>query len=166
MLRLQRGFTLIEVLISILVLSVGVLGVTGLQLIALDANRDALLRSEANQLANDIVDRIEVNSNTAYGPVNLGDAPPAGAVDCVANACTPVQMRDYDLAVWMCSVNPFTGAGVLYNVCANTLGVDGSRFLPNGQASLSINGSEYTVVVAWRSARASQTSSVTMVFQI
>jgi Tfp pilus assembly protein PilV len=51
-------------------MSVGVLGATGLQLRGLDANRNAFFRIEATQLASDIVNRIQVNPSTLYGPVH------------------------------------------------------------------------------------------------
>ena len=56
--RSQRGFSLIEILVAVLVMGVGVLGVTGLQMVSLQNNRDALLRTEALQMAYDI-DRVD-----------------------------------------------------------------------------------------------------------
>ncbi len=60
-----RGFTLIEVLVAILVMSVGLLGVAALQLTSLRANHSSSLRSQATLLAYDIVDRMRANQTAA-----------------------------------------------------------------------------------------------------
>ena len=54
----QRGVTLLEVLISILVLSVGLLGYAGLQTVSMKNNTSAFQRSQATMLTYDIVDRM------------------------------------------------------------------------------------------------------------
>ena len=59
--RKQAGFSMTELLVAVLVMGVGVLGVTGLQLISLQNNQDALLRSEAVMLAYDMIDRVRAN---------------------------------------------------------------------------------------------------------
>lgn len=64
------GFTLVEVLIALLVLSIGMLGIAALYLESLRASRSALVRTEAVTLASDIADRMRANRN------------PAGAYDC------------------------------------------------------------------------------------
>jgi type IV pilus assembly protein PilV len=69
----QRGVTLLEVLVSILVLSIGLLGYAGLQMISLKNNNSAYQRSQATLLTNDIVDRMRANMpNLASYSVALG----------------------------------------------------------------------------------------------
>lgn len=102
---------MMEVLVAVLVMGVGVLGVTGLQLVSLQNNRDALLRGEAVQLGYDILDRIRVNPGTTvagidYNGVDIDDGPPASA-DCIANACTPAQIVAFDVASWKCALGGF-----------------------------------------------------------
>lgn len=63
--RRQRGLTLIEVLVAILVVSVGLLGVAGLQATSLTANRVAYARTQATILAYDMADRMRVNREAA-----------------------------------------------------------------------------------------------------
>ena len=46
----QRGFTLIEVMVAMLIVSVGILGVAGIQLVSLQQNQSAMLNSEALML--------------------------------------------------------------------------------------------------------------------
>lgn len=72
-LRRQRGVSLLEVLISIVILSVGLLGYAGLQTLSMKNNTSALHRSQATILAYDIVDRIRANRpNMASYNVALG----------------------------------------------------------------------------------------------
>ncbi|NOX51847.1 MAG: type IV pilus modification protein PilV [Gammaproteobacteria bacterium] len=60
-----KGFSMLELLVAVLVMGVGVLGVTGLQMVSLQNNQDALLRGDALQQAYDILDRIRVNPGAA-----------------------------------------------------------------------------------------------------
>lgn len=57
----QRGFTLVEILVTVVLVSVGLLGVAALQLTTLRGNQDAYVRSQASVLAGDILDRMRVN---------------------------------------------------------------------------------------------------------
>jgi type IV pilus assembly protein PilV len=59
--RGQRGFTLIEVLVTVVLISVGLLGVAALQLTTLRANQESYARSQAGVLAADILDRMRAN---------------------------------------------------------------------------------------------------------
>ena len=61
----QRGTTLIETLVALVVLSVGLLGIAALQMTSLRNNRGAHLRSQAQVLAYDIADRMRANRNAA-----------------------------------------------------------------------------------------------------
>jgi type IV pilus assembly protein PilV len=76
----QAGFTLVEALIAVLVLSIGLLGVAGLQLSSLRGNSDAARRSQATFLAYDIADRMRANRARALADdynIALGDTTPA-----------------------------------------------------------------------------------------
>lgn len=59
--RRQRGFTLIEVLVTVVLISVGLLSIASLQLTTLRSNQEAYVRSQASVLAGDILDRIRAN---------------------------------------------------------------------------------------------------------
>jgi type IV pilus assembly protein PilV len=61
----QRGTTLVETLVALVVLSVGLLGIAALQMTSLRNNRGAHLRSQAQVLAYDITDRMRANRNAA-----------------------------------------------------------------------------------------------------
>jgi len=75
--RAQRstslGFTLVEALIALIVLSIGLLGVAGMQIAGLRANLSAASRTQASYLADDIVDRMRANNTAARnGDYNVG----------------------------------------------------------------------------------------------
>lgn len=70
----SAGFSLIEVLISVLILSFGILGMVGLQVGALQGNRDARQQSVATGLVRDLADMIRGNKDVAQG-ANATDNP-------------------------------------------------------------------------------------------
>jgi type IV pilus assembly protein PilV len=70
------GFSLIEVLVSLLILAVGILGIIALQFKGLKYSYDANVRSQVTFLANDIIDKMRLNNANALNYVstyNAGD---------------------------------------------------------------------------------------------
>lgn len=61
----QGGFSLLEVLIAVVVLSIGLLGIAGLQTYSLQTNQSAAQVSQATFLAQDILDRMRANPDAA-----------------------------------------------------------------------------------------------------
>ena len=86
----QKGFTLLEVLVAVLVLAIGLLGLAGLQATSLRVNQSASMRSQATNLAYDMADRIRANRGAAlagsYDSQALATTPPACAV-ITLNSC-------------------------------------------------------------------------------
>jgi len=76
----QQGFTLLEVLIALLILSIGLLGLAALQTTSLRSNQMASMRTTATQLAYDMSDRMRANPAgvTAGEYVLAGGATPGG----------------------------------------------------------------------------------------
>lgn len=165
--RQQRGFSLIEVLVSVVIISVGILGVAGMQVVSLQQNRSSMLRAEAMQLANDILDRARSNPIQDYSGIAFADPPP-GNSDCVANACSIGNMMDYDIAQWKCSINSQDADGVTYPIC-NTYGIAGG--LPNGagaivnntnDAACPVEPEEICVIIQWTDDRDGGIASVSV----
>ena len=158
----QNGFSLVELLVAVLVLGVGILGVSGLQLVSLQNNRDALMRSDAQQMAYDILDRVRVNNvfvgvgdlpNPAanYATVGFDDAPSAGR-NCVENSCTFEQMADFDLALWQCSLGAHNETSTCQDFREIGLlpAVDQQPGLPEGRGAISFGGGQVMQVrVQW-----------------
>lgn len=125
---LIAGFTMLEVLISIVVIAFGLLGIAGLQAFAIKNNQSASLRLTASTLANDMVDRMKTNyvgvSNGDYNKPSTTDYGTAVASCLTPSGCTPQQLAQNDLNEWSVKV-----AAVLPNgrgiVCLDSTPNDG-----------------------------------------
>lgn len=135
----QGGFTLIEVLVAILIVSVGILGVAGLQLVSLQNNTSALYRTQAIQSAYNIMDRVRANRDQDYS-IDMDDDAPV-APNCLALSCSQAQMRDFDLADWR-----------------NALADD----LPEGTGSVEMDAERMTVTVQWQDSRNADAAALEM----
>lgn len=103
----QTGFSLIEVLITFLILAVGLLGVAGLQTVGMRNNHNALLRSHASFLAYELVDYMRINTlgvaADAYAiTAGTGSTPPipATTANCATGTCSPAQAAAFNLNRW------------------------------------------------------------------
>jgi type IV pilus assembly protein PilV len=75
----QHGFTLLEVLISMVIVALGLLGLAGLQAVSLKNGNTAYLRSQATLLSHDVVERMRVNRTVALaGTYNIAIGATAG----------------------------------------------------------------------------------------
>lgn len=127
--RKVSGFTLVEVLIALVIMSVGMLGIAGLYVHSMQAGRTSVFRHHAVTLAGDVADRIRANPRA--GPVYAL----AGANNnCIATGvdCTPTQMAANDIFLW------------------DQQAVD---TLPNGTVTVVFNNAvvppTYQITVAW-----------------
>ncbi len=147
---------MVELLVAVLVMGVGVLGVTGLQMVSLQNNRDALLRSEALQLAYDMMDRIRINPGAgvpgaAYDGIDFTD-PPTAPPDCYQNNCSAAQMTDFDVSVWQCALGSHNETAVCQDLRQDTIlpAEDDQPGLPDGEGSSEVDGAGVvTINVRW-----------------
>ena len=99
----SRGFTLLEVLIAVVVLSIGLLGIASLQAFGQRSNHSAYLRSQATALAYDMIDRIRANTagllNGNYNAIDT-TAGPYSNPGCDSITCSSSQMAQYDMYDW------------------------------------------------------------------
>lgn len=107
----QRGVGLIEVLVAVLVLTVGVLGLVGLQTRALQFSQESLLQSHAMMLAYEMTDRIRANKVTASDYAVLFGEGVSSSNNCVTAACTPSQIALYDLNQWKSNLDASLPSG-------------------------------------------------------
>jgi type IV pilus assembly protein PilV len=94
---LQRGFTLVEALVALVVLSIGLLGVAKLVMGAVHADDSAYMRGQATQLAYELLDQMRANRPGAIAGFY---ALAAANNDCSGAACTPQQLAQLDLFNW------------------------------------------------------------------
>lgn len=99
----QSGVGLIEVLASMLILGVGVLGMISVQSRSVQFNQAAMFESQAINLAGDIIDRMRAadpDSKLRYR-IDFNDPSPS-YTSCDGNSanCTTNQLADYDVATW------------------------------------------------------------------
>ena len=99
----QKGVGLIEVLVALVLLAVGVLGYSILQLRAVDASSEALSRSQGMLIVRSLAENMRANpaaqSNypaAVRGYTNISTAPTAPSPSCSNNICTPAQMARFD----------------------------------------------------------------------
>jgi type IV pilus assembly protein PilV len=92
----QRGFTLIEILVTVIVLSIGLLGLAALQATSVRFNHSAYLRSQATSLAYDIVDRMRVNRVAALNNGYTGSV----TRSCQSNVALAGTVAAQDIAAW------------------------------------------------------------------
>ncbi len=126
----QKGATLLEVLVAVLVLSIGLLGIAGLQVISMKYTSSAYQRAQATQLAYDVIDRMRTNRDEAekYGSgyvVALGGSYSVSTT-CEAASCNPTAMATYDIANWKVAL---------------------AATLPSGDGSVSVNTATKMVTV-------------------
>ncbi len=126
--RGSRGFTLIEVLVALVVVSVGMLGIAGLYVHGMQAGRTAMFSHQAVTLAGDIADRIRANptAGATYAGDGADNSCVAGDVDCDAT-----EMAEHDIFLWQ---------------------QQAAAFLPNGNVVVAFAAGtppQYTITVNW-----------------
>lgn len=140
----QRGVSMVEVLIALLVLSVGSLGYLSMQTTMLTSTMDANQRSVASWAAQDLIERILSNQDgisdyeTSASSATCGTPP---SDDCTGSSCTNTQMVTYDLYQVACAVN-----GELLNAEFDVECTDAA-----GTAAACTNDSFVVVTLEWAS---------------
>jgi type IV pilus assembly protein PilV len=100
----QRGVSLIEVLIAVLIFSVGALGAAGLLLTAARSSHSAYLRTQVTFLAQGMADRMQANPMAVWMGDYNGAYP--SSQDCAAG-CTPRQLAMHDQGIWSSQLTTF-----------------------------------------------------------
>ncbi len=123
------GFSLVEVLIALIIMSVGMLGIAGLYVQSMQAGRTSLFRHHGVTLAGDVADRIRANprAGIAYAGGGADNNCIAAGIDCDA-----AQMASNDIFLW---------------------GLQAAESLPNGNIVVLFDDANfpptYTITVGW-----------------
>ncbi len=142
--RRSAGFSLLEVLIAVVVLSIGLLGIAGLQLTGMRFAHNSNLRYLAALQATDMADRMRANrAGIIAGNYNnisgIGSDP-----NCIETGCSPAQMAATDAFQWN-TVNGGslpTGVGTVVGAGLNsvfTITVSWTEMGPGGVAAQAQN---------------------------
>lgn len=138
-----RGFTLVEVLVSLVILSLGLLGIAKLMLFSSHSNDSAYLRSQASDLAYEMLD--DMRANIVQAGTNAYDTaaatPPANPGFSCVTAAACANVAAFDVYQWKLRLNANSGiapAGALPNGQGSVATVTA----PNGQATV-------TIIVSW-----------------
>lgn len=111
--RKQQGVGLLEVLIALLVLSIGIMGLAALQTTGLRLNTQSYQRTQALMAIQDVVDRIRANptGQMALAYDNVAFDPIPSAPDCGdgTTVCSAQQIADYDIRQWKLMIQDLLG---------------------------------------------------------
>ena len=132
----NRGVSLIEVLVALVIISVGLLGIAKMQALAMASTRGSSTRSLVSIEAASLASAMHANrkywnavsTTTTTFNVNLangaiGNPPPTdvqlqgNVVNCAAGPCTPPQMALYDLVAWSAALNAVTAGSTASVTC-------------------------------------------------
>lgn len=141
--RRQAGFTLIEILVTVVVLSIGLLGIAGMQASGMRNNHAAYTKTQATNLAMDMADRIRANPKGVdnYAGLDTGDAETIPAdPDCISTGCSASSNLDNDLA----NSDKFEWSQPIISAT--------KPVLPDGRGIIARNGAtdEFSVTILWR----------------
>ncbi|MGD9591937.1 MAG: type IV pilus modification protein PilV [Candidatus Berkiella sp.] len=168
-----NGFTLLEVLVALMIFSIGLLGLAGLQIFSLRLTGDSLLRTTAAILANDMIDRMRANpAATNLGvnsPYNNPNKTATGNPSCIGkngsgttvnSQCTATQMAGHDFYEWYANLSGAnatgwhptigallpSGSGV---VCIDSTPNDGTSAAPACDNVVAVAGKPIFVIKIW-----------------
>ena len=152
--RNARGFSLVEMMVAMVVLSIGMLGIANLFVATLQANSSATSRQLANNLLGDIADRIRANrtAGVAYLGAAANNNCATGALGAVT--CTPAQMAANDLFLWQAQLLQTFPNGLATGIVAVT-------------AAPSANTpATYTITISWQEQGQTAPLTTSLVVQI
>ena len=136
----QRGVTLIESLVALVVIALGILGILGVQMRTLTDTQTGVRRAQAIRLIEDMGERMKVNPN-ALANINayvtaFADTP---TLPNCASGCNAAQLAAYDVAAWKRIVRENLPTG------------QASIFVPPAESGLATGlGRQLGVMIAWR----------------
>lgn len=116
-----RGMSLIEVLMAVLVFSVGIVGLSTLLIVSFRSNQVAYQRTQAEYLAYSMADRMRANPLGVWGgSYNSTGYPMTGNQSCTTGAaCTPAQLALRDQYLWSTQLGTFLPNATASITCTN-----------------------------------------------
>jgi type IV pilus assembly protein PilV len=132
----ESGFTMVEVLVALVILTIGLLGIAALYLNSLQSGRTAIYRTQAVNLAADLADRIRVNRTAQGAYATLFADVEVEVAGCfTTGGCIDTDLASSDLARWKATL---------------------AQLLPNGQGQVVVTPpvgagepASYIIMVQW-----------------
>lgn len=146
--RHVRGVSLIEVMMAVLVFSVGLIGLAGLLITSLRSNQVGYQRTQAEFIAMGMADRMRANPLGVWaGGYNSTKYPLTGTQACTkASACTPAKLALRDQYLWSSQLTAFLPNATASIACTNGATPDATQLLVRppyaGNCVMQINWTE------------------------
>ncbi|OGS72453.1 MAG: type IV pilus modification protein PilV [Gallionellales bacterium GWA2_60_142] len=140
----QRGFSMLEVLITLVIIATALLGTAGLQMYALRTGQSGQFRTQAVFLASDISERMEVNKVAAVAgnyALALTSVPSVAATNCATTVCNSTDLASWDLSQWGIAIGSLLPQAT-WQITQTTAG----------------NPSTYSIVINWTDRSSNKTS--------
>ncbi len=163
----HHGLSLIEVLVTITITSIGLMGLVSLQMQAVKATTDSGNRSQAVWVFNDIINRIHANEVASSNYITAGfyncDLAPANLTRCssyntgtvtqpAVAECTGAEMAAWDLFEVACGAPKADAADGSTRYLGNSI-----DYLPNARLAVAcanggacVDGDPLTITLQWR----------------
>ena len=141
----QKGVSFLEVLIAVVVISIGFLATSRMQIMGMRYNQSAFFKSQASIMASDIADRMRANldgvNDGEYDSISTKSAP--SDPGCMTDGCDSTDLAALDVFQW-----------------SNSIG----NTLPDGIGTVERNGDLFEIEVSWNEkvSEAVETQSVTV----
>lgn len=140
----QNGASLIEVLVSMVILAIGILGIGALQVNSLKSNQSSYMRTQAVFHSQDIAERMRSNL-AGFRNGSYNDPAPLLDADCLAAAaCTSAELAAHDVAEWEAGIAANLPMGSAA-VCLDSSPADGTGAAPACDSL----GNGYAVKIWW-----------------
>ena len=139
--KLENGIGLIEILVAVVVMSLGFLAAARMQVEGMRFSQSAYYQSQAHFLANDMIDRMRSNMPGVLAGEysNMTTSSSATQPNCIV--CTPGEVASVDLFEWSSNLHPLTGAAGFVPALSEP---------SSGQVSkIGTTGQRYAVALSW-----------------
>lgn len=153
----QNGFSMIEVLVSLIIIGVGMLGLSGLQIASMKGANNAHSRTTASMLVAEIADRMRAN------PLGIEGNFYENNVNCTKNErfcrgnkyCNPEQTARFDVQEVMCGYKR-TSSSTREGGVQNLL-FDGDLEIEQKECNaVNDDNDEYEIEISWKKSQLSE----------
>jgi type IV pilus assembly protein PilV len=143
--RTQRGFSMLEILVTLFLITMWLLASAGVQSSSLQYSKAAQFRTQAVYLATELSERMQANTTAAItGRYAISGTVAAAGTNCTTAACSSDGLAAFDIAEWSARV---------------------AATLPSGTATVTpravANPITYDIVINWSDRRTDRTYSTT-----